>query len=78
MTMNSEDVQDKRVVVWLGEIPPGKEHEMRYPTEEEIEFSLYLMDHLSDEECAKMTEVEYSEFEKKAMKIVKERLQSEL
>jgi hypothetical protein len=78
MIMNPEDMQDKRVVVWLGEIPLGKENEMRYPTEEELEFALYLMDNLSDEECDKMTEEEYSEFEKKAKEIVKERLQSEL
>ena len=43
MTMNPEDAEDKRSVVWLGEIPLGKEDEMRYPTAEEVEVSLYVM-----------------------------------
>ena len=58
--MNPEDVQDRRTVVWLGEIPPGKENEMRYPTEEEVELSLYVMENLSEEEYDKMTEEEYN------------------
>ena len=43
MTMNPEDVPDRRTVVWVGEIPRGKENEMRYPTEEEVELSLYVL-----------------------------------
>ena len=78
MTMNPEDVQDRRTVVWLGEIPPGKENEMRYPTEEEVELSLYVMENLSEEEYDKMTEEEYNEFEREAKRIVRKKLQSEL
>ena len=78
MTMSSKDVQDRRMVVWLGEIPPGKEHEMRYPTEEELELSLYVMENLSEEEYDKMTEEEYNEFEREAKRIVRKKLQSEL
>lgn len=78
MTMNPEDAQDRRAVVWLGVIPPGKENEMRYPTEEEVEVSLYVMENLSEEEYDKMTEEEYNEFEKEAKRIIRKRLQSEL
>ena len=78
MTMNPEDAEDKRSVVWLGEIPLGKEDEMRYPTAEEVEVSLYVMENLSEEEYDKMTEEEYEEFEKEAQKIVKEKLKNEL
>ena len=70
MTMSSKDVQDRRTVVWLGEIPPGKENEMRYPTEEEVELSLYVMENLSEEE--------YNEFEREAKRIVRKKLQSQL
>ena len=76
--MNPEDVQDRRTVVWLGEIPPGKENEMRYPTEEEVELSLYVMENLSEEEYDKMTDEEYNEFEREAKRIVRKKLQSEL
>ena len=78
VTMSSKDVQDRRTVVWLGEIPPGKENEMRYPTEEEVELSLYVMENLSEEEYDKMTEEEYKEFEREAKRIVRKKLQSEL
>tara|TARA_Y100001938_G_scaffold147983_1_gene230492 strand:+ start:816 stop:1079 length:264 start_codon:yes stop_codon:yes gene_type:complete len=78
VTMSSKDVQDRRTVVWLGEIPPGKENQMRYPTEEEVELSLYVMENLSEEEYDKMTEEEYKEFEREAKRIVRKKLQSEL
>jgi|TARA_B100001964_G_scaffold210330_1_gene244580 hypothetical protein len=78
MTMNPEDTEDKRGVVWLGEIPWGKEGEMRYPTAEEVEISLYVMENLSEEEYDKMTEKEYEDFEREAKRIVREKLKNEL
>ena len=78
MTMNPEDAEDKRGVVWMGEIPWGKEDEMRYPTAEEVEISLYVMENLSEEEYDKMTEKEYDDFEREAKRIVREKLKNEL
>ena len=37
MTMSPEDTEDKRSVIFMGQIPLGKEDEYRYPTEFELE-----------------------------------------
>ena len=77
-TPNKDEYQDKRGVVWMGEIPLGKENEMSYPTEEEVEISLYVLENLPEEEYDKMTEEEYNEFENKAKRIIRKRLENEL
>ena len=77
-TPNKDEHEDKRGVVWMGEIPLGKENEMRYPTEEEVEISLYVLENLPEEEYDKMTEEEYNEFENKAKRIIRKRLENEL
>ncbi len=51
---------------------------MRYPTEEEVEISLYVLENLPEEEYDKMTEEEYNEFENKAKRIIRKRLENEL
>ena len=43
MTMNPEDVQDKRSVIWMGEIPLGEEDKYRYPTDFDIELPSFMM-----------------------------------
>jgi len=78
MTMNPEDSQDKRSVVWMGEIPIGGEDEYRYPTDFEVEMMLYESETLTLEEYEAMTEEELEEFYKEAKKIVKERLSNNL
>jgi len=75
---NKDEYEDKRGVVWMGEIPLGKENEMRYPTEEEVEISLYVLENLPEEEYDKMTEEEYNEFENKAKRIIRKRSENEL
>jgi len=78
MTMNPEDVKDRRGVVWMGEIPIGKEDEYRYPTDFEVEMMLYESEALTLEEYEAMTEKELEEFYKEAKKIVKERMANNL
>ena len=78
MTMNPEDIQDRRGVIWMGEIPLGEEDKYRYPTEFDIEMMLYETEVLTEEEYDAMTEEELEKFYKKAKKIVKERLSNNL
>ena len=78
MTMNPEDILDRRGVVWMGEIPLGEEDKYRYPTEFDVEMMLYESEVLTEEEYDAMTEKESEEFYKKAKKIVKERLSNNL
>ena len=78
MTMNPEDVQDKRCVIWMGEIPIGEEDKYRYPTDFEVEMMLYESETLTLEEYEAMTEKELEEFHKEAKKIVKERMANNL
>ena len=77
MTMNPEDSEDKRGVVWMGEIPLGEEDKYRYPTEFELEMMLYESEALTEEEYDAMTEEESKEFYKEAKKIVKEKIAAE-
>ena len=78
MTMNPEDIQDRRGVIWMGEIPLGEEDKYRYPTEFDVEMMLYESEVLTEEEYDAMTEEESKEFYKKAKKIVKERIANNL
>tara|TARA_Y100000296_G_scaffold81497_1_gene108784 strand:- start:5318 stop:5554 length:237 start_codon:yes stop_codon:yes gene_type:complete len=78
MTMNPEDIQDRRSVVWMGKIPLGEEDKYRYPTEFDLEMMLYETEVLTEEEYDAMTEEELEEFYKEAKKIVKERLSNNL
>ena len=78
MTMNPEDIQDRRGVVWMGEIPLGEEDKYRYPTEFDVEMMLYETEVLTEEEYDAMTEEELEEFYKEAKKIVKERMANNL
>ena len=78
MTMNPEDAEDKRGIVWMGEIPLGEEDKYRYPTDFEVEMMLYESEALTEEEYDAMTEKELEEFYKEAKKIVKERLSNNL
>ena len=78
MTMNPEDAEDRRGVVWMGEIPLGEEDKYRYPTEFDVEMMLYETEVLTEEEYDAMTEEELEEFYKEAKKIVKERMANNL
>jgi hypothetical protein len=78
MTMNPEDIQDRRGVIWMGKIPLGEEDKYRYPTEFDVEMMLYESEVLTEEEYDAMTEEESKEFYKEAKKIVKERLSNNL
>ncbi len=78
MTMNPEDVQDKRCVIWMGEIPIGGEDEYRYPTEFDVEMMLYESEVLTEEEYDAMTVKEFSQWRRKVVKIVKERMANNL
>ena len=64
MTMNPEDIQDRRGVVWMGEIPLGEEDKYRYPTEFDVEMMLYESEVLTEEEYDAMTKEESEEFYK--------------
>ena len=75
--MNPEDTEDKREVVWMGEIPFGQNDKFRYPTEEEVEMALYEMENLSEKEYFSMTEKEKKDFYREAKKNVKEKLRKE-
>ena len=74
MTMNPEDVKDKRFVCLMGQIPLGEEDKYRYPTEFELEMMLYESEALTEEEYDAMTEKEFAQWRRKAVKIVKERM----
>ena len=76
--MNPEDTEDKRDVVWMGEIPPGQKDKMRYPTDEEVEMALYEMENLSEEEYDAMTQKERDEYYQNVKEIIKERLKNQL
>ena len=78
MTMNPEDIQDRRGVIWMGEIPLGEEDKYRYPTEFDIEMMLYETEVLTEEEYNAMTEKEFSQWRREATKIVKERMANNL
>ncbi len=74
MTMNPEDAQDRRGIVWMGEIPLGEESKYRYPTDFELEMMLYESEALTEEEHDAMSKEEFSQWKKEAEKIVKERI----
>ena len=74
MTMNSEDVKDKRLVCLMGQIPLGEEDKYRYPTEFELEMMLYESEALTEEEHDAMSEKEFSQWRKKAEGIVKKQM----
>ena len=78
MTMNSEDVKDKRFVCLMGQIPLGEEDKYRYPTEFELEMMLYESEALTEEEYDAMTEKEFSQWRLEAEETVKERLSNNL
>ena len=78
MTMNPEDIQDRRGVVWMGEIPLGEEDKYRYPTDFEVEMMLYESEALTEEEYDAMTQKEFSQWRREATKIVKERMANNL
>ena len=78
MTMNPEDVKDRRGVIWMGEIPIGGEDEYRYPTDFEVEMMLYESEALTEEEYDAMTQKEFSQWRLEATKIVKERIANNL
>ena len=78
MTMNPEDVKDKRFVCLMGQIPLGEEDKYRYPTEFELEMMLYESEALTEEEYDAMTEKEFAQWRRKAVKIVKERMANNL
>ena len=78
MTMNPEDVKDKRGVIFMGQIPLGEEDKYRYPTEFELEMMLYESEALTEEEYDAMTEKEFSQWRREATKIVKERMANNL
>ena len=74
MTMNPEDIQDRRGIIWMGEIPLGEEDKYRYPTEFDVEMMLYESEALTEEEYDAMTEREFSQWRLEAEKTVKERM----
>ena len=76
--MSPEDTEDKRGVIFMGQIPLGKEDEYRYPTEFELEMMLYESETLTEEEYDAMTEKEFSQWQREATKIVKERMPNNL
>ena len=76
--MNPEDAEDKRSVVWMGEIPLGEEDGFRYPTNFEVEMMLYESEALTEEEYDAMTQKEFSQWRLEATKIVKERIANNL
>ena len=78
MTMNPEDVKDKRGVIFMGQIPLGEEDKYRYPTEFELEMMLYESEALTEEEYDAMTQKEFSQWRLEATKIVKERIANNL
>ena len=78
MTMNPEDAEDRRDVLWMGEIPLGEEANYRYPTDFEVEMMLYESEALTEEEYNAMTEKEFSQWRREATKIVKERMANNL
>ena len=76
--MNSEDVKDKRGVIFMGQIPLGEEDKYRYPTDFEVEMMLYESEALTEEEYDAMTQKEFSQWRREATKIVKERMANNL
>ena len=78
MPMNPEDSEDKRGVVWMGEIPLGEEDKYRYPTEFDVEMMLYESEALTEEEYDAMTQKEFSQWQLEAEKTVKERMANNL
>ena len=72
--MNPEDAEDKRGVIFMGQIPLGEEDKYRYPTEFELEMMLYESEALTEEEYDAMTQKELSQWRLEATKIVKERM----
>ena len=76
--MNPEDIQDRRGIIWMGEIPLGEEDKYRYPTEFELEMMLYESEALTEEEYDAMTQKEFSQWRREATKIVKERMANNL
>ena len=75
MTMNPEDIKDRRGVVWMGEIPIGGEDEYRYPTDFEVEMMLYEGEVLTEEEFDAMSEKEFAAWKKDSEKIVRKRME---
>jgi|TARA_B100001971_G_scaffold212511_1_gene242901 hypothetical protein len=72
------DPKDNRSVTLMGQIPLDKEDEFRYPTDFEIEMMLYESEALTEEEYDAMTVKEFSQWQRKVVKIVKERMANNL
>ena len=72
------DPKDNRSVTLMGQIPLDKEDEFRYPTDFEIEMMLYESEALTEEEYDAMTVKEFSQWRRKVVKIVKERMANNL
>tara|TARA_B100000287_G_C20637254_1_gene782121 strand:+ start:269 stop:775 length:507 start_codon:yes stop_codon:yes gene_type:complete len=66
--------KDTREIVLLGQIQDGDEGKLRPPTDFELELMLYESEALTEEEYNSMNDEEFFLWQKKAEKIVKERM----